>query len=115
MRGDREIVIFDNKIPDRGSRHVQAERFPGIAIVKRDVDGAFCPGEEQTFPLCIFSNHIDVFVIWNSMHDFRPRFAGIVRAVNVRTQIIEPECVYRSVSGIGIEVTGIDDRYLLPR
>ena len=49
------------------------------------------------------------------LHDFRPGLAGVVRAVNMRAQIVEPERVDRRIGGVRIEVAGVDERNFLPR
>ena len=68
-----------------------AERLPVVAIIERNVDGAFGAGEEQSATHGIFADDVDVFIFRNAVDDLCPGLAAIVRAQNVRTQIIQPQ------------------------
>src|SRR5262249_35872521 len=96
-------------------RQVEAERLPVVAVVEGDVDGALGSGEEQTLALGIFTDGVDVLVVWNAGDDFGPGLAAVAGAKNVRTQIVEAKRINRRVGCIRVGVAGFEDRDLLPR
>ena len=96
-------------------RQIELQRLPIVSIVEGNVNGAFRAGEEQTFANRIFAHHVAGAAIGNIFCDFRPRFAEIARAVNVRAQIVEPERIDRGVRRARLEVRSFDDRNFAPR
>ena len=115
VRGRREIVVLNQQVTHRGCGHVQPQRLPMIAIVEGNVNCALSAGKEQTLALGIFTHRIHILIGGNAVDDFGPGLAGVARAVNVRTQIVETQRVDGGVGRLRIEVAGFDDRNLLPR
>ena len=114
MCRDRDVVVLDNQIAHGSRRHVEAQRLPVFAIVEGDIDGALRSGEKQAFPLRVFADDVHGLSIRNSPDDFLPGFPGVVRSIDMRTHIVEPEGVDRGVSRLGIEMSGIDEGDFLP-
>src|SRR6185312_2634762 len=77
--------------------------------------GSLRAGKQQTLSYRIFSNCIHIFIRRNAVRDFSPRRSGIVGAVDMWSQVIEPQRINRSVSRSSVEVPGVDDRDLFPR
>ena len=73
------------------------------------------PGEEQPAALRIFAHDVDRRAVGNAVRDLRPRLAAVVRAVDVRPEVVEPNRVDRGVRGLRVEAPGVDDRDLAPR
>src|SRR6185295_20390500 len=86
-----------------------------VAVVERYMDGAFGACKQQTLSFRIFPNHIGVFVRRNAVGYLSPTGATVVRAINVRTQIVESQSVDRRVGSVLIKMPGIEDGNLLPR
>ena len=70
------------------------------AIVERHVDGTFGRGEQQPRLLRILADRIHRFSGRNAVDDLRPGLAAVVRAQDVRTQIVEPQRIDRGVGGL---------------
>ncbi len=101
---DDEIVVLDDDVAHRRRRHVQPQRLPMSAVVERDIDGAFGAGEQQALPLRILADGIDRLAVGNAGDDLRPGLPAVVRAEDVRPQIVEAERVDRGVGRERIEV-----------
>src|SRR6185312_4238105 len=86
-----------------------------LAIIERYVHFALAPGIEQALSLGIFANHIDGRSVGYAAHNLAPGLAAIMRAINMRAKIVQPERVDGCIGSVFVEVTSIDDRYLLPR
>ena len=114
MRGHDEIVTLNNQIAHRSRRQIQSQGLPICAVIERDVNAFFSSGEQQSFAFRIFANCVHDLPGWYSVHDFCPHFAAVVRGKNVRPQIIHAQCVNRYVSGVRIEMSGLNQRNLLP-
>src|SRR5438046_10617230 len=114
MRRHDEIVVLNNKIAHRTRWQIQSQRFPTRAVIERDINAFFRPGEQETFPLRIFANRVDDLTGRYSVRDLRPRFAAVVRRKNVWPQIVYSYRVDCRVSGVGIEISSFDQRDLLP-
>jgi hypothetical protein len=110
-----EIVVLDDQIPHRTRRQIQSQRFPVGAVVERHINAFFRSGEEQTFAFRIFANCVYDLPGGYSVHDLSPRFAAVVRRKNVRPQIVDPQRVDRCVSSVRVEMSGFDQRNLVPR
>ena len=109
MRGCHQIVIFNNHVTHGACSHVQAERLPVIAIIKGNIDSALCCGKEHSTAHRIFTHGIHIFIGGNPVDDFCPGLAGIVRAQNVWTQIVQAERVDGRVRGLYVKVAGFND------
>ena len=96
MRRHHEIVVLDDQIADRRQGHVQPQRLPVVAVVERDVDGPLRAREQQPPPLRILADRVDRRA-GNAADDLRPRLAAVVRAEDVRAQIVEAKRVDRGV------------------
>src|SRR5277367_795889 len=96
-------------------RQIQLQRLPVVAVFEGNVDRSFGAGVEQAFAHRVFANHVDGRVVRQTVGDFRPRFAVIARAVNMRTQIVETETVDGGVRGGSIRVRSLDDGDFAPR
>ena len=57
------------------------------------------PGEEQTSPLRILAHDVDDRAAGDAVGDLRPRLAAVVRAIDVRPEVVEPHRVHRGVRG----------------
>ena len=86
-----------------------------LAIIERHVDLALGAGEQQTFALRILAHGIDRRAVGNAVGDRGPGPAAVVRAVDVRPHVVEPQRVDRGVGGLRVEVAGVDDRHLHER
>src|SRR5262249_53263677 len=75
----------------------------------------FGSGEQKVFLFRIFANCVNDLAGRYSVRNLRPRFAAVVRRKNVRSQIVDPYGVDRRVSGGRIEMSGFNQRNLLPR
>src|SRR5713226_2055282 len=115
MRGDDEIIAVNDQVAHGGMRQILLQGLPVVAIVERNVDGAFRSGKEQALTNGIFANDVAGAAIGNSLGDFLPGSSKVARAVNVRAEIIEAERVDRRVSGGGVEMRRLDDGDFAPR
>ena len=115
MRAHHQIVSVYHQIPHRSCRQIQLQRLPRIAIIERNVDGVFRPREKQSLPQRIFAHGIHRRIIGQSVGNFLPGPAAIVRAVDVSVQIVEPQTVDRRVRRIRIEMRAVQLRHLAPR
>src|SRR6202158_2243376 len=88
---------------------------PIVSIVEGNIDRAFRAGEEQTLARRTCAHSVAGAAIRNIFCDSRPRLAEIVRAVNVRAQIVEPERIDRRVRRARIEVRSFDNGNFAPR
>src|SRR5690349_17545104 len=105
---------MDDQIADRGSRHVEAERLPVVAVIERDVDRSLGAREEQPLADRIFADGIDGSIIRQSAYDFLPSFAVVMRAIDMRSLVIQPDAIDGGVGGGGVKSAGIDHGYLAP-
>ena len=115
VRADDEVVVFDDEIADRGRRHVQPQRLPVVPIVERHVDLRLRAGEEQSLALRILAHHADRRAARDAVDDFLPRLAAVMRAVDVRVHVVEPQRVHCRVGRQRIEAARIDDEHLHER
>ena len=86
-----------------------------IAIVEGNINGALGSGEQHPLADRIFAHGVDHFVVGNAVDDLLPGLAAIVRAIDVRAQIVEPEAVDGGVRGLGIEMRRVKLRNFAPR
>ena len=111
---DDQIVVVDHQVADRRGRHVQPQRLPIVAIVERNINGPLRSGEEQALAHRIFAHRVDR-PIRQAADDLLPGFAAVVRAVDVRLQIVEAEAVDGGVDGLVVEVRRVKLRDFAPR
>ena len=114
MRADDDIVSVDHQIAHGSRGQVKLQRLPGVAVVERDVDGAFGAGEKQPLAQGIFAHHVDGRVIRNASRDFLPGLPAIVSAIDVGVQIVKAETIHRGVHGVGIEMRSVELGDLAP-
>ncbi len=110
-----EIGILDDQISNRSRRHVQPQRLPRIAVVERDVHGQLAPCEQQAAPLRILANDIDHAARRQAARDLHPALAAIARAIDVRTQIVQPQRIDGCVRRSRIEVRCLEHGHFGPR
>ena len=99
MGGDDEIVVVNPEIAHGSVRQIQLQRLPVIAIVKRNPDGIFRAGKQQAFAHRIFAHRVDRAEIGQAGGDQLPGLAAIVRAVDVRMQVVDAEAADGGVGG----------------
>src|SRR6185437_13850773 len=115
LRGGYEIAIFHRQIRDGHNGQVQLETLPAAAIIKGNVDARFGSGEKKPWTGRILTNGAHKCVRRNPVYDERPRLAVIVRAINVRPEIIHLITVHRSIGGGRIVGGGLDNVDSRPR
>ena len=104
MSSNHHIVMMHDEIADRSRRQIHLQRLPMIAVVPRHIHGAFSAGKKQSLAFGVFAHRVDGLVIGQAARDLLPRLAAVVRAIDIRMQIIEPEAVHRGVCSWGIEM-----------
>ncbi len=105
--GHDEVVVMDNQIANGSGRKVEAQRLPVIAVVERDIHRVLGAGEKKAFAFRIFANRVYRCIVGKSVDNFLPALAAVMRAVDIRAEIIQAEPVYRSIGGGRIEVRRI--------
>src|SRR3954469_24471194 len=98
VRGDGDIVAFDNQIADGTGRKIEAKGSPGVTVVERKVHAALGSGEEQAFAAGIFADDVDDLALGDSGDDLLPGFPGIARAVDVRPHVVKSQRVDGGIS-----------------
>ncbi len=91
MRSHDEIVVLNNQIAHRSRRQIQSQRLPIRAVIERHINAFF--GCRRTGALCVpdlRELRLRFDPSRDPVHDFRPRFAAVVRRKNVRAQIVDP-------------------------
>ena len=114
VRGGDQVVVLDDQIADRGRGRIQAHRLPPVAVIERNINLAFCSGIQQALALGIFTHHIDSRAFGNTVCDLRPRLAAVVRAKNVRVQIVQAKRVDRGIACLRVEMPRVQNRDFLP-
>src|ERR1700739_3524570 len=114
MRGDNQVIAVNDKVAHRGMRQIKLQRLPGIAGVKRYVNGIFRAGEKQTLSQRIFPHDVRGSIRGKARDDLLPSSAKIARSIDVRAEIIEAEGVDCRVGASWIEVRRLNDRNLSP-
>ena len=115
VRRDRDVVVLDDQIAHRRRRKIQPQRLPVFAVVEGRVHAAFGGGVQQSLFLRIFADRVRVLVRRDSAGDRRPGLAAVVRPIDVRTQVVEPQRVDRRIRGERVEMARVDERHLRPR
>ena len=75
-----------------------------VAVVPGNIHGAFGAGEEQALAFGIFADGVDGLVLGQAADNLLPRFPAVVRAIDIRMQVVEPKAVDRGIGSWGIEV-----------
>ena len=114
MRADHEVVFVHHEIADRRRGHVEPQGLPVVAIVEADEDGELGGGVEQALAHGIFADGVDG-PIGQAADGLLPGLAAIVRAVDVRLEVVEAKAVDGGIDGVVIEVRGVELRDLAPR
>jgi hypothetical protein len=83
VRGQHEIVVFDDQIVDRRDRQVDLQRAPVRSVVEGDEDAALGAGIEQAFSLSGLLLQRDERSIGNAGGDAGPRRSVIGGLVDV--------------------------------
>src|SRR5437763_4476224 len=112
MRAYAQVIAFDNEIANRSRAHVQSQRLPVLAVIERNVNGALGAGEQQTLSFRVLAHDVGIFVRRNTIRDLSPVRATIARAIDMWTKIVKPQSIDRCVSGVLIEMTGVNNRNL---
>ncbi len=115
VRSHHQVVLVYHQIPDRSGRHVLAQRLPVPAIIERNPDLVFRACVQQSLPLRILANDVDDRAVGEPVRDQRPALPAVVRAVDVRPQVIQAERVHGGVRGACVEVRGVQHGDLAPR
>ena len=84
-----------SEIPHRGRGQVELQRRPVIAVVERDPHTRLGAGKEQPFANGIFAHRVDGRVVRQAGGDQLPSLTAIVRAVDVRLQVVDAEAAHR--------------------
>ena len=114
VRRHDEIIILNDEIAHRGRRQIQPQRLPLRAVIERHINALFRSREKQSFALGIFAHGVHRLARRDSVHNFCPRFAVVLRSENVRPQIVESQRVHCGVSGVRIEMSRFNQRNFLP-
>ena len=84
---DDEVIILERDVTIRGVRQILDQRLPMISVVERHVYPTLRSSEQKASLLRVISNHAREtstwLTGWETVHDSRPRFSGIVRAKEV--------------------------------
>src|SRR5262249_7014675 len=107
--GDK-IILMNHNVSDRSRRHIEPERLPVFAVVDREIDGLLCAAIKQSLAYWVFTNGIDDAAVGQSLHDLLPCLAAVVRAKNMRPQIVKAKCVYCRIGRVCVETARIDQR-----
>ena len=92
VRADDEVVVLDHEVADRRRRHVQPQRLPVLAVVERDVDlPVSVPANSR--PRRFGSSRTALTMPPSGMPCTisRPGLAAVVRAIDVRPQVVQAE------------------------
>ena len=115
IRAPALVVVFDLQIAHRNRRHVVPQRLPVIAIVKRHPHLRVGAGVEQSGLPGIFADGIGDGAARDAGVDLGPGLAAIVRAIEVRRDLVEAQRVGRRIGDQRIEVAGLDVKNACPR
>ena len=104
MSRDNEIVAVELEVAHRRHRHVEPERLPVVAVVKRDVDAALGSCNQQPASHRIFLDDVHVFPARKTALDRLPGSAHVASAIDVRLKVLELVTIDAGVGGALIEV-----------
>ena len=109
VRRDDEIVRLDDQIADLRVGQVERKRLPVIAVVVRDVEAVLRAGVEQAAPRLVLADDVRVVVAADAGDDLRPGRAVVVRAEEVRREVVEQRLLDRDVRRARVERRCVDD------
>src|SRR5271156_6446725 len=89
VSSDNNVVMMNDEVADRRCRQIHSQRLPMIAVVPRDIDAAFGAGKEKSLALGISAYGVDGLVVGQAADNLLPRLSTIVRAVDIRMQVVE--------------------------
>ena len=115
VRGHHEIAVVHHQVAHGGDGQVEPQRLPTIAVVRRDVHPALGAGVQEPAARGILPHGVHHLVGGDARDDFRPRDSAVLRAIHVRSEVIEPEAIYGGVRHERVEVRGFEQRDLAPR
>ena len=104
MGGHDQIVVVNPQIAHGAVREVELQRLPLVPIVERNPHARLRPREEQALAHGIFANGVDRGVVRQAAGDEPPGLTAVVRAVNVRTQIIDAEAANGGIGGFVVKM-----------
>ena len=110
VRGDDQVVVPLVEITDRGHRQVELQRLPVVAVVERDVDAELGAGEEQPRADLVLANRVHVGAVRDPAVDLLPAPAAVLRAVDVRVEVVELVGVDGRVRLVWIRARRLDHR-----
>ena len=116
VRPDDEVVVLDR--PDRGSTSPACSAAATASARRRRTTRRPASRCRRTAGPCASGSSRTALIVapsGSAVRDLRPGLAAVVRAVDVRPQVVEPERVDRGVRASGVEVRGVDHRDLGPR
>ena len=108
-------VVLHLQIAHRDGRHVEPQRLPVIAVVERHPHLRVGGGVEQSLLPRILADRIRDRARRDAGVDLRPRLAAVVRAPEVRIEVVDAHRVRRGVRGERVEVAGLDVEDARPR
>ena len=115
MRCHNQIIIVNPQVAHRGVRQIELQRLPVIAVIERYPHARLGSREEQALAHGILAYGIDGRVVRESARDQPPHLPSVVRAINVRAQIINAETADGSVCGFVVEMRSRKLRHFAPR
>src|SRR3984885_7229476 len=95
-------------------REIELQGLPVVAVVERNPNAIFCAGKQKAFADGIFAHSVDGSVIGQAVRDRLPSFSAVMRAINVRMQIVDAETADGSVGRLLIEMRRGHLRYFAP-
>ena len=93
----------------------RAQRLPVVAIIERNPDLRICRRVQQSLLARILTNGVCDRAWRDAVVDLSPALAAVVRAPEVRIEIVEAQRVGRGVRGAIVEVSCIDVENARPR
>src|SRR5947207_3036349 len=105
---------MNDQIANRRRGHVLPKRLPIVAVIEGDENRSLRPGKEKSFANGIFADGIHGRVVWKSADDLRPRFAAVVRSVDVWLLVVEPDSIDGCVRGVVGKSPGVYYRDFAP-
>src|ERR1700733_2064077 len=95
-------------------REIELQGLPVVAVVERNPNAIFCAGKQKAFADGIFAHSVDGSVIGQAVRDRLPSFSAVMRAINVRMQIVDAETADGSVGRLLIEMRRGHLLYFVP-
>src|SRR5438552_8642147 len=103
-----------HQVAHRSRWQILLQGLPMIAVIKRHPYRCLGSGKKQAFASRILTDDIYRSVVRQPVDNLLPRLTSIVRPVNVRIKVVEPEAIDSCIDRIRIEVAGIKLRHLAP-